>query len=81
MKQKMKLALTALLAGLCLGGCVFLGTQEAGAVGVIGGADGPTAIYTATQLAPSVLAIAIPLVIIVAAVVVGVVLYIRRKKK
>lgn len=30
--------------------------QEAGAIGIIGGADGPTAIYTATRLAPHLLA-------------------------
>lgn len=30
--------------------------QEAGAIGIIGGADGPTAIYTASRLAPHLLA-------------------------
>ncbi len=29
--------------------------KESGAIGIIGGADGPTAIYTATQLAPDLL--------------------------
>lgn len=39
-------------------GCVLLGfPQEAAAsIGIIGGADGPTAIYTTTRLAPSLLA-------------------------
>lgn len=38
-------------------GAVFLGftPQEAAALGIIGGADGPTAIYTAIQLAPHLL--------------------------
>ncbi len=38
-------------------GAIFLGftPQEAGALGIIGGADGPTAIYTAIILAPHML--------------------------
>ncbi len=38
-------------------GAVFLGfsTKEAGALGIIGGADGPTAIYTSIILAPHLL--------------------------
>lgn len=38
-------------------GSIFLGftLPEAGAIGIIGGADGPTAIYTASKLAPHLL--------------------------
>lgn len=38
-------------------GAMLLGftAPEAGAIGIIGGADGPTAIYTATKLAPGLL--------------------------
>ncbi len=38
-------------------GSIFLGFSlpEAGAIGIIGGADGPTAIYTASKLAPHLL--------------------------
>jgi carboxybiotin decarboxylase len=38
-------------------GAIFLGfsPQEAGAIGIIGGADGPTAIFLANQLAPDLL--------------------------
>lgn len=38
-------------------GAIFLGfsPKEAGALGIIGGADGPTAIYTAIKLAPHLL--------------------------
>lgn len=38
-------------------GSIFLGFNlpEAGAIGIIGGADGPTAIYTASKLAPHLL--------------------------
>lgn len=38
-------------------GAIFLGftAQEAGAIGIIGGADGPTAIFLASKLAPDLL--------------------------
>ncbi len=38
-------------------GCIFLGfnQQQAGSIGIIGGADGPTAIYTTSLLAPELL--------------------------
>ena len=38
-------------------GAIYLGftPAEAGAIGIIGGADGPTAIFTATRLAPNLL--------------------------
>ena len=38
-------------------GAIYLGftPQEAGAIGIIGGADGPTAIFTASRLAPELL--------------------------
>ena len=38
----------AFLGALCLG----FNFQEAASIGIIGGADGPTAIFTTTQLAP-----------------------------
>lgn len=42
---------------LTFAGALFLGftPQQAGAIGIIGGADGPTAIYCANQLAPELL--------------------------
>jgi sodium ion-translocating decarboxylase beta subunit len=42
---------------LTLAGALFLGftPQEAGAIGIIGGADGPTAIFLASKLAPHLL--------------------------
>ena len=42
---------------VALMGAMFLGfnVQEAGAIGIIGGADGPTAIYLAIQMAPHLL--------------------------
>ena len=38
-------------------GAIFLGftSKEAGSIGIIGGADGPTAIFTTSQLAPDLL--------------------------
>ena len=41
----------SLLGAMALG----FSAQEAGAIGIIGGADGPTAIFTASQLAPHLL--------------------------
>ena len=41
----------AFLGALCLG----FNFQEAASIGIIGGADGPTAIFTTTQLAPHLL--------------------------
>ncbi len=40
-----------------LGACAipFFSPQDAGAIAIIGGADGPTAIYTATKLSPDLL--------------------------
>ncbi len=35
--------------------CLAFTPQEAGAIGIIGGADGPTAIFLASQLAPELL--------------------------
>ncbi|MDU4782134.1 MAG: sodium ion-translocating decarboxylase subunit beta [Veillonella sp.] len=42
---------------VALGGAMMLGftAQEAAAIGIIGGADGPTSIYLATKLAPHLL--------------------------
>lgn len=42
---------TVLIAAVCVGFTI----QEAGALGIIGGADGPTAIYTSIMLAPHLL--------------------------
>ena len=41
----------AFLGALCLG----MSINEAASIGIIGGADGPTAIYTTTKLAPHIL--------------------------
>jgi oxaloacetate decarboxylase beta subunit len=50
---------TAFLLALCIGpltgGLISFTPAEAGAIGVIGGADGPTAILTASKLAPNIL--------------------------
>ncbi|MDL2232953.1 sodium ion-translocating decarboxylase subunit beta [Ruminococcaceae bacterium OttesenSCG-928-L11] len=45
------------LGAMLLGQIPAIGftAQDAGAIGIIGGADGPTAIYTATKLAPHLL--------------------------
>lgn len=49
----------AFLGALCLnllpGGIISFSAQQAASIGIIGGADGPTAIYLATKLAPELL--------------------------
>ncbi len=47
--------LMALVLGPLTGGAISFTPAEAGAIGVIGGADGPTAILTASKLAPTIL--------------------------
>lgn len=47
--------LGALLLNFIPGGIFEFSFQAAAAIGIIGGADGPTAIYTATRLAPELL--------------------------
>ena len=47
--------LMALAMGPITGGLISFTPAEAGAIGVIGGADGPTAILTASKLAPQIL--------------------------
>ena len=47
--------LMALALGPITGGAISFTPAEAGAIGVIGGADGPTAILTASKLAPQIL--------------------------
>jgi len=47
--------LMALALGPITGGAIFFTPAEAGAIGVIGGADGPTAILTASKLSPQIL--------------------------
>lgn len=47
--------LMALAMGPLTGGLISFTPAEAGAIGVIGGADGPTAILTASKLAPQIL--------------------------
>ena len=47
--------LMALALGPVTGGLISFTPAEAGAIGVIGGADGPTAILTASKLAPQIL--------------------------
>ena len=46
-----------ILGAITFTGAIFLGftEAEAGAIGIIGGADGPTAIYVTTKLAPHLL--------------------------
>lgn len=60
--------------GIGLSGCVFL-PPEAGSVGVIGGADGPTAVFVTTQGYP-----VWPTVLLLVAAIIGFLLWRRFHK-
>lgn len=47
----------ALLIGQAFPNLLDIGINEAAAIGIIGGADGPTAIFTATELAPNLVGV------------------------
>jgi sodium ion-translocating decarboxylase beta subunit len=47
----------ALLIGQAFPDFLDIGIEEAAAIGIIGGADGPTAIFTATELAPKLVGV------------------------
>jgi oxaloacetate decarboxylase beta subunit len=47
----------ALLIGQAFPNLLDIGINEAAAIGIIGGADGPTAIFTATELAPKLVGV------------------------
>ncbi len=67
-------ALAAVLSLLSLAGC----SRSASSIGIIGGADGPTAIYTAYRSSPAIRWVPAVFVIFVLAVI-GIALWIKRK--
>lgn len=70
-KRKITKLLTMLSTLLLLTGC------KRSSIGVIGGADGPTAIFTTAQINPSWLW---PTLLLVVLVVIGFILWRRRRK-
>lgn len=74
MKKLIILVLTCMLA-MCLSGC----GQEAASIGIIGGADGPTAIFVASRIIESTVCGFVGVLVVIALVVF--MIYRRKKKK
>ena len=73
--KKLIIFVSSLILVLCLGGC----SKEASSVGIIGGADGPTAMFLTSQIQWINVCKLISVVIV--AVLIAVIIYLNRKKK
>ena len=73
--KKLIIFVSSLILALCLGGC----SKEASSVGIIGGADGPTAMFLTSQIQWINVCKLISVVIV--AVLIAVIIYLNRKKK
>ena len=65
------------LLPLLLSGCMT--PEEEASVGIIGGADGPTAIFIASQLAPGAIAAAVLVLLMIIGTVIAVSISHKRK--
>ena len=74
MKQLMTFVFS-LIAALCTGGC----SNQAASIGVIGGADGPTAIFVTSQI--NWLSVCGWIGVIIVTLLVSLVIYLKKKKK
>lgn len=74
MKKLMGLV-SSLIIALCFVGC----NNEASSIGIIGGADGPTAIFVTSKIHwPSVYGL---IAAIIVAILIAVIIYLSKKKK
>ena len=73
--KKLIIFVSSLILVLCLGGC----SKEASSVGIIGGADGPTATVLTSQIHWINVCKLISVVIV--AILIAVIIYLKRKKK
>ena len=73
--KKLMIFVFSLIFALCLGGC----NNEAASIGIIGGADGPTAVFVTSSI--NWLHVCGFLGMIAAAVLVGIFIYHNKKKK
>ena len=73
--KKLIIFVSSLIFVLCLGGC----SKEASSVGIIGGADGPTATFLTSQIHWINVCKLISVVIV--AILIAVIIYLNRKKK
>ena len=73
--KKLIIFISSLILVLCLGGC----SKEASSVGIIGGADGPTATFVTSQIQWMSVCKLISAIIVV--VLIAVIIYLNKKKK
>ena len=73
--KKLMIFVLSLIFALCLGGC----NNEAASIGIIGGADGPTAIFVTSKIHwPSVYGL---IGVIIVTILVALIIYLNKKKK
>ena len=73
--KKLIIFVSSLILVLCLGGC----GNEASSIGIIGGADGPTATFVTSQI--HWMSICKLISVIIVAILIAVIIYLNRKKK
>ena len=73
--KKLIIFVSSLILVLCLGGC----SKEASSVGIIGGADGPAAIFVTSQIHWMSICKLISVIIVV--ILIAVIIYLIKKKK
>lgn len=79
MNKRLRVLISLLAGAAALTGCAALWNRgEAGSIGIIGGADGPTAVFVTTNFSPLGWGVAGLLLL---AVIAGVVLFIRSRRK
>ena len=73
--RKLMIFVSSLMFALCLGGC----NNKAASIGIIGGADGPTAIFVTSKINwPSVYGL---IGVIIVTILVALIIYLKKKKK
>ena len=73
--KKLMIFVSSFILVLCLGGC----SKEASSIGIIGGADGPTAAFLTSQIRG--MSICKFLSVIIVVILIAVLIYLNKKKK
>ena len=73
--KKLMVLISSIILVMCLGGC----NNEAASIGIIGGADGPTARFVTSKIIwQSIFRL---VAVIIVTIVIAVIIYLNRKKK
>ena len=73
--KKLMIFVSSFIFVLCLGGC----SKEASSVGIIGGADGPTAVFLTSQI--HWMSVCKLILVILVVILIAVIVYLIKKKK